>query len=209
MINKYKTFVRLLIIIACFSGILMNMIISSKNSSVPVLGAFNSFLYFTIQSNLLVLIWFINAVWCESTKRSNFLMKPIYKGAITSYITLTFLVFFFILEPTYHPQGLHLVSSILMHYVVPFAVIIDWVLYEPRKSYHYKFLIYWVIYPISYASLGVILSLLIQKSLYPFFNVTELGWLIVPYILMLAFVFLIIGATYITFNRLLNNHKNV
>jgi hypothetical protein len=206
---KYKLLIRVFIIISCFLGILFNMIVSGSNSTIPFLGIFNPYLYFTIQSNLLVLVWFTNAVICDHKKKTNFLQKPFYKGAITSYITLTSLVFFTILEPIYQIQGLHLISSVLLHYVVPIMVILDWVLYETRKTYYYRFLFQWMIYPISYAIGAIILAITIDKYLYPFFNIAQFGWFVLVYIVILSFVYLIIGITYITFNKKLSNHKNV
>lgn len=209
MALRLKPLLRWSIVILALLGIVLNLVVSGTNPLFPSLGNANSFLFFTIQSNLIVFVWYIISLYTHYTNRTSKYLKPVYKGAMTSYITLTFLVFLTILEPIYQPTGLHLISSVLLHYVVPFLVIVDWVLFEETKSYQYRFIFLWLTYPLGYMVYGLLIALIFEKYLYPFFNISQFGFLIIPFILVLTLVYFIISYTYIVLNKRMHKRRKV
>ncbi len=130
------------------------------------------FKYFTLQSNLIVAIYF--AIYLIGNyKNKKFFNKMI--GGVTTYISITFVVFFIILEPIFSPEGLSLAGSILNHYVTPILVL--GFLYEFRIDYTLKNkdIKIWIIYPIIYLCFLIVHGLFTKDYLYPFFYVNEVG----------------------------------
>jgi hypothetical protein len=157
--------------------------------------------YFTMQTNLLVVIWLIlSIIWSSDPKKMKKLMGKL-KGAITLYITFTFLVFAVVLSPLYHPSGLEGVLNLMLHYIVPVGFIIDWLITE-GNNYQWSFIPYWFCYPIGYLIFALIHGGTTGDYLYPFLNLDVLGFdgLIIRVILLIAF-FTGLSCMYITISR--------
>ncbi|MHA1973738.1 MAG: Pr6Pr family membrane protein [Candidatus Hodarchaeales archaeon] len=137
-----------------------------------VLGVYR---YFTMQTNLMVVIWLVFAVlWMKNNERMASL-NGIVRGAITVYITVTFLVFTVVLSPTYHPTGFEGFLNLSLHYIMPIAFIIDFVMTVEVK-YQWKFIIYWFIYPLCYLIFVMVHGLTTGDFIYPFFNINTLTY---------------------------------
>jgi hypothetical protein len=131
------------------------------------------FKYFTIQSNLIAIIYFWLYFSLQLHYKNRIFQRLI--GMVVVCITITFLVFLFFLEPTYDPVGLDLLGSILLHYINP-VLVVGFVLYY-RKDYdvQYDDIILWLSYPLLYILFLVILGVITNDYLYPFFQVSEVG----------------------------------
>jgi len=87
------------------------------------------FAYFTIESNILVLV-----------TTAQLARDPAYDGprwrvvriAAISGITVTGLVHWFLLRPLLHLDGADLVADQLLHLVVPILAVLGWLLFGPR-----------------------------------------------------------------------------
>jgi hypothetical protein len=161
---------------------------------------FVSYKFFTMQTNFMVLLWFSLAIISFN--------KPILKklvgmlrGAFTLYITVTFLVFAIFLSFLYQPTGFAAFSNLVLHYITPIAFIIDWFFTEKTK-YKWKYLIFWLIYPLCYLIFAMIHGTITGDYLYPFLNIIELG---VPMfsimIAILVVIFIGLSTIYIGVNR--------
>ena len=167
--------------------------------------------YYTMQTNLMVAIWLILAIFFY--KKPDWLKKLSgkLKGAITLYITVTFLVFAIVLSPLYHPTGFKFVSNLVLHYIAPIAFIIDWILTENDVKYNWKYAFYWFIYPICYLCFAIINGLLTSDYLYPFLDINFLGVpIFIVCIIILVGLYVGLGILYIGVNRkwLSKNTKN-
>ncbi|MBD3229310.1 MAG: hypothetical protein GF329_14090 [Candidatus Lokiarchaeota archaeon] len=160
-----------------------------------------SYKFFTMQTNLMVLIWFtmVNIFY----KNYGLLQKilGLLKGAFTLYITVTFIVFAIVLEPLYNPTGFELFSNIVLHYIIPISFILDWIITE-KSNYKWKYLFYWLIYPVFYLVFAITHGTLTGNYIYPFLDINLLGiglFLLVVGILFIVFIGL--SALYIGINR--------
>lgn len=140
------------------------------------MGGWNVFLYFTVQSNLwiaildivaLVLLWkgtsqrtgsqLGSQAACPCSSRTYSLAQLIF----TVSITLTGVVFCFVLAPTM-PDGTAFVpANVLTHVIVPLAAVIDFIVC--RKQYTFRWLdsLYSTIpawYYLAFASIGYVLN---------------------------------------------------
>jgi len=158
--------------------------------------------YYTMQTNLMVAIWFtIAIIWYNNPKSLQKITGKI-KGAVMLYITVTFLVFAIVLSPLYHPTGFAFFSNLVLHYIAPIAFIIDWILTETEVKYEWNFLLYWFIYPICYLCFATIFGTFTGDYLYPFLDINALG---VPFFILciciLVGLFVALSSVFVAINR--------
>lgn len=167
----------------------------------PILGWFNGFKAFTMQTNLIVTIWLTLAIlWHNKPEFLKKIEGPL-KGAFTMYITITFVVFAILLSPFYHPTGFAAFSNLILHYITPIAFIIDWVLTETKVRYKWNYLPYWIIYPLCYIIFAIIHGTITGSYIYYFLDISALGILGFVSISILIVFGIALGSLYIAINR--------
>lgn len=196
---------RAVLALAAWYGVAGNFVqtITTRPPAEPILYTIvNFFSHFTIQSNLLVALWLSLALW--SGKRSGFsiVQRPAVRGAVTVYITVTYLIYSLVLASSWIPTGWEHLYSNLNHYIIPVGFILDWVLFEEKRNYRWKFLIYWMAYPIVYLLYVQVYGTLTGNYLYFFLDRSTLGWKgLAGQIGFLALFFLALEAVIILANR--------
>ncbi|MHA2180157.1 MAG: Pr6Pr family membrane protein [Promethearchaeota archaeon] len=162
---------------------------------------FNGFKSFTMQTNLMVTIWLTLAIIYHKKPETLKKITGPLKGAITLYITITFLFFAVFLSFLYTPTGFAAYTNLIFHYITPIAFMVDWVLTENKIKYRWNYLLYWIIYPIGYLVFAFIHGAFTGNYLYYFLDISALGILafaVVPFLIALG---LVIGCVYIFINR--------
>ncbi|NLG81502.1 MAG: Pr6Pr family membrane protein [Bacilli bacterium] len=149
--------------------------------------SFKSFLYFTIQSNLLVVIITCIFLYFHYIEYKKGIRKfnnhwLLVKFALTVAITVTFLVFFILLAPTLPKSYLLSYDNFSVHLIVPLLALVDFLLFDYQIDLsNFKPLI-GLSMPLYYLIFALILSLFSidfhgQKVPYFFLNYEKLGWL--------------------------------
>ena len=176
---------------------------------------------------MLVLIYFIiNIIHSIKHIKSNgykgtTTVLPKVKGAITLAITITFLIYHFLLSSSdfamSEPYKGYFISSILLHYIIPIMVIIDFIIFDKKGVYTKKDPFIWLLIPSVYfifsiirASIGDPFS---DGSRYPYFFIDIDKYsseTILINLILLAIGFLIIGySIYFIDNKFSrSNNKN-
>lgn len=155
--------------------------------------------YFTIQSNFFILVWLSLAVlWRNDIEKLNKICGGI-RGAVTLYITITFVVYGIVLAPLSHPTGIGVFTNLIHHYVAPFLFIIDFLITE-RKPYSWKFIIPWLVYPHLYLVFSIIIEAVTGNPIY-FFLDYKLGVGYLEWYLILISLFVIFSCLYIAYNK--------
>ena len=171
----------------------------------PILEWFNSFKAFTIQTNFMVTIWLTLAIlWHNKPESLDKITGPL-KGALTLYITITFIFYAVLLAPFYPPPiGWAAFSNLVFHYITPIAFIVDWILTETKLRYKWKFLPYWAfIYPVCYLAFIFIHGTFTGSYIYYFFDINALGILVVAiFVSIIITTGIVLGSVYITINRI-------
>jgi hypothetical protein len=161
-----------------------------------------TFSTYTYQSNLMVLIWLTLAVILQERNSDHWFFSEKIRGAITLYITVTFIIFAILLAPLYHPTGIAAYQNLVLHYLIPVAFILDWVLTESRRDYNWTYIIYWLVYPLCYLVFSIIREAITHESIYYFLSMSEYG---VPIFIAICFglagFFLGLGALYVFINK--------
>ncbi len=170
--------------------IIINTLIVLENSN-PVIGVLELFKYFTVQSNLIVLIYFSLYIFSDLKELTVF--NKMF-GGVVIYITMTFLVFFVLLQPIYSPKGLALIGSIFNHYITSLLVI--GFLWKFREDYKFsiKHIKKWIVYPLIYLIFLFAIGLITGDFIYPFLQVGEVGiTLVLALVVGIVILFLIMS----------------
>ena len=133
----------------------------------------SSLVYFTVQSNLLVFGYFVGAVYWMLRRRAMVTPAPRLHGGVVLWIVITGLVAHILLNHGANPlPGLvHAPdlwvnwTAFALHYVVPVMVLVDWVLFSPRRAVSWRHIPLWLAYPLGYG-----LVALARAALYPGFE---------------------------------------
>ncbi|MBY8986961.1 MAG: Pr6Pr family membrane protein [Candidatus Lokiarchaeota archaeon] len=177
--------------------------IISTIENLSILPWFNGFITFTMQTNLLVTIWLTLAILWHKKPQLLEKIRGVIKGAFTLYITITFVFFAILLSPIYQPTELYpAFSNLVLHYITPIAFIVDWVLTETKIRYEWKYLGYWITYPIGYLVFAFLHGTFTGNYIYFFLDIEQLG--IMGYTLFITVLIisgLVLGSLYIAVNR--------
>ncbi|MGF1426074.1 Pr6Pr family membrane protein [Kitasatospora sp. LaBMicrA B282] len=175
----------------------------------------SSLVYFTVESNTLVLGYFAGAVYWMTKRRTLDAPAPRLRGAATLYILITGLVAHILLNHGANPlpglvsgpDRLANWSLFLLHYTTPVLVLLDWFCARPRNASRWRDLPLWLSFPLGYAAVVMIRAALFpsfpNKYPYFFFDPTTHGygyvWL---QIAQLTVEFIVLAATVVGLDRL-------
>jgi hypothetical protein len=133
----------------------------------------NFFSYFTIQSNLIaiaVLLW-AAATWRDADNpRLDFV-----RGAATTYLTITFIVFALLLADTDVDTALVWVDRVL-HRLLPMMLIVDWLIDPPSRPIEFRRALWWISYPLAWTAYVMVRGAISGKYPYPFLDPATQGY---------------------------------
>lgn len=198
---SYRIVAAILVLI----GLLLNFNVFSGKLN------FNGLIYYTVQSNILVLCTFVILIVKQlivmkkdgKTGSSSFYARP--KGAATLAITVTFLIFWIILAPTTFSMEnvsknyLLSLDNNLVHTVAPLLLIFDYVLFDYGKNFKKYDPLYWTIIPLVYLIFAVIRASIGEigntGSRYPYFFIDfdKFGGLTIVFIFGILLFFIGLG----------------
>ena len=136
---------------------------------------FNFFSYFTIETNILVVITLLlSALALAAGKRGRF---DTLRGATAVYILVVGIGFTALLS---HVEGLVLTAmpwdNIVLHYIIPVAVLIDFAIDRPRRAFAFKNCLVWLLFPAVYITYALTRGALTGWYPYPFLNPATKGY---------------------------------
>lgn len=142
--------------------------LAGKGTLVPV----NFFSYFTIQSNL---IGIAALLWAAAAgKRANPSLDS-FRGAATTYLAITFVVFALLLADTDVDTAVVWVDRVL-HRVLPVVLTIDWLIDPPSAKITWQQARWWLVYPVAWVTYTMIRGALTDRYPYPFLDPANGGY---------------------------------
>ena len=173
-------------------------------------------LYFTNLSNLFCLLYFlvlvIEMILGKDKENS---LHYIVKGMVTMCITLTMVVYNFILAGDSGIFKNHMLECNLVHLVVPIMVIFDYILFGKKGNLKKEYVIYWCLGLFGYQVFVMIYSLLggtfIGGASYPYFHMnTEKYGVFGVFIntLVILIIYVLYGLLIQKLDNLVGNRKN-
>jgi hypothetical protein len=153
---QLATVFRWLVVGAAATGVTMNLVMMSDLLS--------GLSYYTLQSNIIVLVFF---VWLavRTWRRRSLELTPAgrtVKGMVMLCVFLTFLIFHFVLSPTLFAMGGDGASyalspaNILVHYVTPLLAVVDCLLFDPKGRWRKFDPLIWTAIPWAYLAFALI-----------------------------------------------------
>ncbi|MFN8158062.1 MAG: Pr6Pr family membrane protein [Candidatus Nanopelagicales bacterium] len=129
--------------------------------------------FFTIQSNILVLI--VAATLVADPQRDGRIWRVLRLDALLG-ITITGLVFDLVLIHYVHPSGWQLVATIGFHYIAPWATLLGWLLFGPRPRIDRSTVAWAFLWPVAWIAYTFVRGAIVDWYPYPFLDVQEIGY---------------------------------
>ena len=133
------------------------------------------FSYFTILSNVLVAATLTFAALAPRSPPGRFLLGPGPLLAASVYITVTGVTYYFLLASLYHLTGWVLIYDQMLHYVMPPAFVLFWLLFVHRGGIGIASATWVLVPPLVYAAYTFVRGPLTGFYPYPFVDVPEIG----------------------------------
>ena len=171
--DNMKRKMALFIVIIGTLGILFTLIFHVlDNPATPLASGLGIFKYFTILSNLIVVIYFW-LLFSLKLDKSEVFNK--WFGGVTVYITITGMVFVIILQNGFQQIGFDKIGSIICHYIMPILTVGFLIYYRKEYKFCFKDIFIWIAFPILYIIFVLIRGSITNDYIYPFFELNSLG----------------------------------
>ena len=160
------------------------------------------FSFFTTQTNVLANLAFLAPVVAPNSHLGRWASSEGVRAAVAMYIAVVGLIFHFILSATWKPVGMAAVGNLVVHYIIPIAFVLDWLMFTPKGRLRWIDPLKWLAFPLVYGLWTVIHGALIHWYPYFFIDIGALGWgrALINYGFLLIF-FLIVGLVIVTIDR--------
>ena len=168
--------------------------------------------YYTLLSNVFCVIYYMCAIAYALKKSDTFM--PQLKGTLVMCITVTGMVYHFLLSSIFSMQGTKAISNIILHYSVPIMTLLDWLLFDKKGVYKKYSPFIWIIAPYVYLSYVLIvqqfgITFNGSKFPYPFLDVDKLGYeQVVLTVIGLTVFFLVLGFIIYAIDHLMGKKKS-
>lgn len=198
---KLKLIFHLFIAVTAFISVILHVIYSPD----PLV----SITKFTFQSNLMVAITFLYSSLTILFRKKQTPVLDFFKNASVIYMIVCISTYHFLLASGGEYAGIRTITNMTLHYVIPIAVFINWILFEAKKKYSFKFIFYWTVYPVLYCMISSLRGLF--DGFYPYFFLNPNGEIpagvgsysnVAGFIIAFLFVYIILGFLLIVCNRI-------
>lgn len=156
-------------------GLYYGLTISEPAVADPAVRTLHFFSFFTIQTNLLIALVLTLPVIGAGTRAGRWAASEGVRAGVTMYAVVVGLVYHFLLHATWNPQGLYQLANIGLHYVMPAAVLIDWLAFTPKGRLRAVDAGKWLAFPLIYSGWLLLLGAVSGWYPYWFLNLAELG----------------------------------
>jgi len=136
----------------------------------------NFFSFFTIESNTFAVAVFLLSAFAVTGSRKGRLVE-ILRGASTLYM-VTVLIVFDVLLANLDASLLTAVpwDNTVLHYIIPFAALVDWVMDPPKQRIAFKSTLIWLVFPLLYVAYSLVRGSYVGWYPYPFLDPATHGY---------------------------------
>jgi hypothetical protein len=137
----------------------------------------NFFSYFTVESNALAEVSLVLSAFAYATGRTSRALD-VFRGAVTLFMTTTILIFIVLLSG-YDSADLTAVpwDNTVLHYLLPIAVVLDWLVDPPRSRTGARWALAWLAGPLAYLVYSLVRGHVVGWYPYPFMDPSTHGYL--------------------------------
>jgi hypothetical protein len=145
---------------------------SALANGTPVVAAvFTLVSFFTILTNIVAASCL--TISCTSASASR--PSPSIMTAVALYIAIVGIVYALLLRKLWAPQGLQLLTDVLLHDVMPVMFVLFWLFFVPKGTLQWSAPILWLAYPLVYLAVTLARGAATGYYPYPFINIPVLG----------------------------------
>lgn len=174
--NKIIFFSRTFMFLAAFTGIYLEI---TKH------GGFGMLLYYTVLSNLLVMIFTGYLLWKMRREGDHWQSSSLLrlKGGVTMSIMITCVIYHFMLAPL--TKDFYRLENFLCHYIVPLWFLVDTIIFDKSRQYKWFDPIVWTVLPLLYMGFAILNGFVLKMDVpnakdspfpYFFLNANKYGW---------------------------------
>ena len=174
--NKFIFFSRAFMFLAAFTGVYLEI---TKH------GGFGMLLYYTVLSNLLVMIFTGYLLWKMRREGDHWQSSSLLrlKGGITMSIMITCVIYHFMLAPL--TKDFYRLENFLCHYIVPLWFLVDTIIFDKSRQYKWFDPIVWTVLPLLYMGFAILNGFVLKMDVpnakdspfpYFFLNANKYGW---------------------------------
>ena len=148
-------------------------------------GGFGMLLYYTVLSNLLVMIFTGYLLWKMRREGDHWQSSSLLrlKGGITMSIMITCVIYHFMLAPL--TKDFYRLENFLCHYIVPLWFLADTIIFDKSRQYKWFDPIVWTVLPLLYMGFATLNGFVLKMDVpnakdspftYFFLNANKYGW---------------------------------
>jgi hypothetical protein len=167
-----RTSAALVAAVAMFALVLQYVLLvgATRGTIGPFLATVRFFSYFTILSNLLVLLVTATFAFVPESGLGHWLARPLVRGAVALYIGVTFAIYATILSALWEPQGAQWWADSSLHYAVPVLYLSWWLFAVPHGALRWRDLLRWLLFPLAYVCWVFLRGAWVHEYPYPFLD---------------------------------------
>lgn len=210
MLAKYQKYFKIIFLFSAIYGIGLNLVGASN--------IIEQLSYFTLVSNMAVaLVMILGLLQIYNLIKLNQTYLRVFKGATIISALTTVLIYSFVLIPYLRTNNIDYeifsLEDLLLHYITPGFVLLDYLLFDQKGQYRIKDIIAFVYFPIGYLLYLVIYVLLGGRfsisggyTIFPYFFLDYITYGIVQtlgYILLVLITFVGLGLLLYWFDQLI------
>lgn len=132
--------------------------------------------YFTLLSNMAGAAAFLFPALAPRSAAGQFFERPSVRTAAALYLVVVGAVYHAILASRWDPQGWQLAADIVLHTVMPLAIIADWAFLTPKRGVKLTMIPPALLFPLGFGIWALALGAANGFYPYPFLDVTALGY---------------------------------
>lgn len=156
-----------------------------------VFNPFNFFSFFTIQSNIAAAILLLYLALANNMSQR----VQVVRGAVVLYMLMTGVIFALLLSGL---ADVRLTAvpwdNTVLHYIMPIVVVLDWILYPPKKKLPIQAVWAWVVFPLVYVVYTLLRGSMVSWYPYPFLNPQTSSYIDVGIVSMVMALFVVTAA---------------
>jgi hypothetical protein len=133
-------------------------------------------MYFTILTNLMVIAAWWAHLKPQANRLTRFFARPGVRTAVTAYIVFVAVIYALFISGQLPLSAAQKVPDAMLHYIAPVLCLLWWWASRPNPALHYRTITRWMIWPVSYLAVSVLIGAVTGAWLYPILDAGKLGW---------------------------------
>jgi hypothetical protein len=181
------------------------LVAASRANGMSIVGAvITYFSFFTILTNLLVVLGLTFSSVAPNSRGGKLFSHPVVIAGLDAYIVMVGLSYSLLLRHVWNPEGLQKIADVILHDLVPVLFALYWLIFVPNNALRWNHVVSWLPYPLAYLVFVLLRGALIGRYPYYFIDVGALGYpRVFLHAAMLLCAFIVVSLVEVAIGRLI------